>query len=645
MKRLLSLVLCLSLVLAGFCVSAEERFYTVFFDTGDGISKERVILSEGEIYVSAKSFSNYTRFSFDAESACFLIKGQEADKAVKSVVVDVSGKQIVIDSGSFYASVLGMPVSRFQSIRLTDCFESGGEVYLPLCQMLPILNAEIYDIRDGVICIANSPLSLAEVLYDFDVTDYWFDMSEEFLDSSLLATTFVLPSYLLDTIGDFRLDRFDLLYHSGEYNDYKDIFSKLLADDNLYLKAKAMEPSKVETVMQLFRESNTTVKTIHSVYDWVEAAGKSPVLPETGGKLLESLQDYYHSGELMTDDLYGLTDAWTAGRISFADCLETVDYLFNYATQIEDNRLMLDAVYDTGGVIAKEEAARRAAKQIAQLYGEQAVPAILQEVRERISFAMLEALTSPGAVYRMTAQIAGAVLDEIMPFDAGDIARLPLYADTVLTAASKYEQRSFRTDESTDDLRLSLLLCMIASKRCFEIMRDTAEGTKQNTAYYQSRIDKIEPVIIALYMAAENTEFDSYEHFDGYADENRKKVAESQLLEEMRENEFIVMPKQGTYELAPNCLPEDWYAYITIKSGNRFDLKANWDLSNFEKTSPWNAEGTYTLRDEAGYNPDGSGLPATVIDLYLKDKRYVSYFISNDGNQFNDQVCAFDYNG
>lgn len=553
MRKILSVLLCIAIIIP--CtyvgVSAEENytFYKIDIDAGTGAIGEKAIVKNGEIYIPATSFSNYTRFSFDTELKTFLIKGQDFKKAFKSVIIDIDKKRVSISGKKFFD--------------LSDCLETDGELYLPLCQMLPVLNADIYEVKDNIIYISNNKLSLAEVLYDFDISDYYFNMSGEFYDSNSMTLLTIVPSFVWDSITNWRYNRLDIVYNSGEYNDYKDAFSAFLSDDNLYLKAMAEDASAIDSTVKFFNKANDTAKDMKSVYDWVETAGKSEISSEAGGVLLDLLKAYYDSGDLKTDDLKGLNDAWTGGKISFGDCIEILTYVYTYATQIEDNRQMLNAVYNVDSKISKKEADRKAAKQVYDLYGDNVIPALYKEVVTTVATDTIEDL-SPIGVYKATAKVAGTVLETFMPFEPSEVAKLPIYSDIVLSALSKYRTFDTTTDESTENLRLSLLLCMISSKKCFEVMEDVFE--KDGVSYYEEQIQDIEQLIMALYFVEENTDFDSFEHFEEYKEKNLKLIADSKLLENLEE--FIVEEPLEETEIPEKSSIEP----IVSKKNNDFNI-------------------------------------------------------------------------
>ncbi len=514
MKKVLAIVLCILMILPSLSVGAEEiqKFYEVNIDSGSGVVTEKAIIDNGEIYIPATSFSKYTRFSFNPENNLFLIDGQEFSKAIKSVHIDRQNKKI--------------RVSNTYLIGLQGYYERDNILYLPMTQMLPILNADIYEVKENVIYISNNQLSLAEVLYNFDIQNYWFNISEEFGNSTLALWWFMVPNYILDTITGCRFDRLDVTY-SGNYNDYKNIFSEFLADDNLYLKALAQEPSKLNSTVELFGATNSLAKKLKSVFGWVEAAGKSNIDSNTGGALFDSLKAYYDSGELKTNDLKGLSDAWIKGDISFADYIELFTYIHTYVNQVEDHKQMLAAVYEVDKKSNSKSEDFKAAKQVYNLYGENVETAIVKEIAQMFSEEVLSELLSPISVYTATSKVAGIALKSVMPYDYGDIANLPTYSNIVLTASSKVNRYSFKTDKETENKRLSLLLTLIASKRCFEIMSDSFKGYGKDNSYYENKIAKLEQMIMALYIVEENTEFDSFEHFEEYAKNNKARIKEA----------------------------------------------------------------------------------------------------------------------
>ena len=130
-KRIISLILCIAmtiLCIPSFVNAEEITCYQVLIDAGNGVQKEKAIINNNEIYIAATSFSKYTRFEFDDETKTFLVKDQEFEKVFKKVTVNAETKKVAVGT---------------KVIELDNAFVLEETVYLPFCQMLPILNADI----------------------------------------------------------------------------------------------------------------------------------------------------------------------------------------------------------------------------------------------------------------------------------------------------------------------------------------------------------------------------------------------------------------------------------------------------------------------------------------------------------------------
>ena len=74
-------------------------------------------------------------------------------------------------------------ISPIKEVKLSTIIEANDSIYLPLSTMLPVLHADVAEILDGIIYIANNDLSLWELLYSFDIEAYLFDYAAEFADN------------------------------------------------------------------------------------------------------------------------------------------------------------------------------------------------------------------------------------------------------------------------------------------------------------------------------------------------------------------------------------------------------------------------------------------------------------------------------
>lgn len=511
MKRMIALCLVFAFLLPTVCVASgaedEPVFYRIQISAGEGIQAEKAIVRDGEIYIPAESFDKYTRYEYGKDKHSFVIKGQDAKRAFKALYVDVDNKRV---------NVSGKKV-----VGLSDCFEYGGSLYLPFCQMLPLLDADIFGVSNGVIQVSNPVITMADVLYHFNIEDVYFDYSKEFLDSPLLASLYVVPAYIFDTVVNSKYGRLDVVSHSGDFKEYKEIFSELLADNNLYLQAKAYRPSGLQDIIDSYKVVGSDQESLKTLFDWIEIAGKNADKAQ-GDALFELLASAYGLDDYKHNFLREINETWHEGKFGFAECVSAAAYLCTYVTIIDDNRNMLKAVYNTDGKVGAAEYDRKAAKHVCDLYGDNVGKAVFDELAMKYAGEITEKLLNPIAIYTNTAQVAGVLFEEFLPYSYSDVARLPLYAEVISSAKAGFNQNEMFTDKGAEAKRLSLLLCLMASRKAFMIMRAGSDYSSYD--YYDERIGVLESYIKLLYLLGDNTEFDSFEHFEEHYRENLKKI-------------------------------------------------------------------------------------------------------------------------
>ena len=542
-KRIISCLLCVILLISAFPVSAQAEeitYYQILIDAGDGIQTEKAIVEGDEIYVAATCFSKYTRFEFDGVTQTFLVKGQEADKAFKKVTVNVETKKAAVGA---------------KLIELENCFVVDGIVYLPFCQMLPILNADIIDVDSGVIHVVNNELSLAELLYDFDIKDYWFNISEEFFNNERLLFSYVFISYLFDSVVNFRFDRLDIVLESGACEDYKAILTDYLKDDKLFQKAMSDNNFAGDLLASITGLTGITGK-LDDVYDWFEKIEKIDYDPLLSDKVVKFIQKANNS-DVFDDQLHTWIEVVhgdvveVGGKtLSVADILKDIDFVYTYLNQVEDHQKMLDAVYciveqqnkpdpisGTSSSFIAVDPEYLAAKQIYELYTGNIMPAVTRKAVETTAEKLFEDLAAAKAqgIYSLTASLAGEILELYIPGDSGDRALLLQHSNIANSAMRKAAIPTLDSEKSTDKYRLSLLLTLIASRACYDIMAETASGYGQYDEYYQLKIDKIENMIMGLYLVADNVAFDTYENYETFMVQNRDTITQSGLLDNLAE--------------------------------------------------------------------------------------------------------------
>lgn len=517
MKRMVCLLLCLALLIPLASLGAEAKeeveFYKVQINAGSGTCVEKAIFGDDELYIPASSFSRYTRFTFNPDTNTFLVAGQEAEKAFKKVVIDPATKRLAVGT---------------RIIELKNCYVVEGELYLPFCQMLPILNAEIVAAGNGMIFVSNNELSMAELLYDFDIHDYYFDLNKEFYDNELMLMGFWMNSYLFDSVTNFRFDRLDFFFDSGTYEDYRKILSDYLKDDTLFERAFNETQGGVEALLSVINGTTKQTKHLYNILNWFQKVEEldldldyeSPLKYDT---LILHIQ---RSGKFLGDEsavASMLEDVHKKkSGVSVAKVLELAEYIYVCCNHVEDNHKMLDAVYNLSSGANYGDAHYRAARAVYDLYGENVALGMTERVGKEILKEMVKAPLKKFEIYELTAKTAGALWELVIPGNTGDVGVLTLHAGVAQEALKSAAEGNLETERAVEDYRLSLLLMMMASKKCYEIMAKTFEGYGENAADYRAKIAKLENMIMGLYLVADNVKFDTYANFYVFEEQNRE---------------------------------------------------------------------------------------------------------------------------
>ena len=161
-------------------------------------------------------------------------------------------------------------------IDLSNSFVVDGVPYLPFCQMLPILNADIAGVFSDIIYVTNNDLTMADLLYDFDINDYVFDINEEFYGNAWLAAGYILPSYAFDSVIRKRFNRLDVIFNSGTKEDYEIILGDYLKDDELFHEAKKDQDAAGKLLENLTGLGDIG-EYFYNAYDWIESVAEMEI--------------------------------------------------------------------------------------------------------------------------------------------------------------------------------------------------------------------------------------------------------------------------------------------------------------------------------------------------------------------------------
>ena len=165
----------------------EYRVVNVFRGCKNNKSKYEKLLvlkdTSGNLYMSSEDIARYTIYYFDKKTQTFYFDGNTADNpGIKNVKVDRENKSIKTFS---------------KKISLTNIFDENNDLYFPMAEILPYLNADIC-VYDDAIGIISDGISLWQVLDGFNAENQYFDVDKE-LYNGFFTFAFVSTNYVVDT--------------------------------------------------------------------------------------------------------------------------------------------------------------------------------------------------------------------------------------------------------------------------------------------------------------------------------------------------------------------------------------------------------------------------------------------------------------
>lgn len=542
-KRFIAIILIFTLLLSITCKANDqsgtdtvtEHYIRVNY-AGTNVEKMVIQDGEGKYYapISWLEYFGLMKHKEDNEYFMFYYADQEKDATfAKRILIDKQGKTLDIryyesnyswfhemsayydwierSTGNFtefsiqkLAQEYGVTIREIEegnsfvnnsfsifSSEFSDQIIYNDELYLPICELLPLINAQITICDDGGLYIRPNCMSLSQALYDVDIGLLIFDA-----DNDIACEGFVSKSsYILNTIFDLRFDRLDFVNNSGTVADYEHIFKALLADNQAYLSIYDGEVTPTEQatdrLSEFLTESDTVWKQLDVSQNIFEAMGVAKDLyPEL--KLL-----YGNNSVTMPATGYALDGA-----------IKLLDYYNAYQNQIDDHRMMLSAVYDYD---AKENSpARQAAQNIQALYGNDVAnqfmsattiafrEILIQEVPKGIVQKAMLPFTAANELTKLATPDSFETIQNFALIYAMDAASQKAY--------DVYMSRKYSKDydaEALNQLRLSVMMALISSRYAYSTVWDDS----------YEKIEEIDAVLQKIYLAADGVECDSSDYY------------------------------------------------------------------------------------------------------------------------------------
>lgn len=195
-----------------------------------------------------------------------------------------------------------------------------------------------------------------------------------------------------------------------------------------------------------------------------------------------------------------------------------------------------------------------------------------------------------------------------------------------MSASTEYNMRMVDSKYAENQMRLSEILYLLSSVKCYEVMLDVYEryNDKNYVSSYQSQINRINARLTLLYQANSHRDSDNFEHWN-YSDESKaiKKAIKSMSVKGVSEEEiktksladwkWIVEPSVE----ADDIQPVTYLNYACDKNGSYFNTAG---LQVYDKVSIIHKNGKVGLISYTGMNI--SNIEFSGISYVDRDEKY-----------------------
>ena len=530
--KITAIVLCLSFIfcsVSNFFVCAESNEYEPYIIqvfrscvNGKACFDNVLVLkdSKGNIFMSADDISKYTLYYFDYETQTFYFDEKTPkNPGLKTVKADQSKKTI---------TTLG------KKVELSDMVNQWDEVFFPIAETLPYLNANLY-VANGNLCIVSDNNSLWQVLDGFNAEDYYFDMDKE-LYNGAFAFAYVATNYVVDTFFNPDKWRRALKYTSIQtyyYNtskEYSDIMKDYMVLDS---NALATMCNKIDDITDTVITGQQAVNSTHFL-DYVAK----------GTKFLSDVdrEDYYMYFNGRMYDIANCADFInnTIGNDEFLDKASYVMTILSntvncYAAN-QDCYQALDSVYSKTNT---ESVSGQAAKKLYGLYKSdygKGVSILFDSLESALSNEVLNAASLPNPVtlvYNLV-QVGFSIigLDEVYE-SAAVLYYVNHLQNDGLDAFNYYLKNSDYQYDSNENLRLSLIYYLRMAQMCNDTLEKgySYSKIKDEAKSYQLMSDKIDSLVADLLIAGESSSHDGIDKIADYVKQAQSDVKNVQTYD------------------------------------------------------------------------------------------------------------------
>lgn len=525
---ILSQVLCLfSISTVSLSTFADdvvdfEKVYVSAVVNGKNQNLSAIKTKDGNIFFSGKTLSDVTVYNNNTSDSLFEHDKVDPKNKYRSIKIDKSIKKAHLLSFG-----LGEPIIQ-KSVELPDIIEFENEVYYPIAEMLPILNANA-DVSDNKLYIEDVPYSMSNIMPEFNISNYMFNMYDDndffvFSHSQILAGY----GYLFNGLVDFELKKFVPIVGTrfNKKEAYEEIFTSYLAEDEAYFEAVGDEEHYVFPMIKYLLDDDSE---------------RIDVVIEGTGAINDIIKDY--SGyDISTEDLKLIKSSATLGK-QIDHVIKLYSFAAIYTDHVTDHYEMLDAIYDfeatnkknKNNIFVINEESFDSAQKIYKMYSNDQKQAIANYIGKQIeskfkdliedgvkeSISNKLSLENAFAWSKLSASLMKAyyIATDFYVYNVSrKCENLPYYNKLMERGASKFWAYNNAKDNISKDniekARLSAIFTLLSSRSMYQAWYESDQALENSGATYQRRIDAINEALKKLYLAKNCCLTDSGEYID-----------------------------------------------------------------------------------------------------------------------------------
>lgn len=543
----------LNVNLFDFSSYAEDSEVTEIYLTANvnGQSQKLSALQnkDGNLFLSSSVLSDITVYKYIAESSKFI--HDSSDGTSKYREIWITGEKPQINVVSYQ---MNLPVIK-KTIDLPDVLDYNGEKYFPLAELLPTLNSNA-TIIDKCLYIEDVPYSMTNIMSEFNISEYMFNMYDD-NDFLGLSDTKILAgySYLFNGLVNFDLKRFvPIGAYIGREESYEEIFTSYLAEDETYFAAINEEEHYIIPAVDYMLgddadRENAIVEAFDALYDISDKEHDELIKTFT---TLDSYTTEYSSIEAISTASKG---------IDFG--LKASAYIELYFNHVTDHYEMIDSVYDIENnqkhglkLWFNGDEQLKAADTIYSQYNSEKRSEIIKYIAEQIGRLYVNefksGLSSGGS---LTYAKLGASISKLFfiatDFHVYNVAQkcenLGYYNKLMERGISKLWSYNNTTNnlshEAIEDARLSAIFTLLSSRSMYQAFLDSEKAYGNSGGVYQRKIDSINEILKKLYLAKNCCLTDSEEYIDERIAILNTNIASIGLTNETNDNKYFDLYK------------------------------------------------------------------------------------------------------